>query len=331
MATAEVTARVLRELGCKSERELWARLGIDKLIHLGPAHLLAGEDVWQIQNMFRLWHIGTREIPYGEGLGVYEEIVSHPLAQAQTVADIERFEWPEPGIWDTSGMRAKCLAWDGYPVAGACYEPFYLYRYLRGGEQAFEDLALNPKIAQAIIERIYYIHAEVIRRTLEAAGDVIDFAFVAEDLGTQNTLLMSPSSFRRFLKPGMARMIELIHSYGVKVIHHDDGAMRPLLPELIEMGIDILDPVQWRCPGMEREGLARDFGRQLVFHGAVDNQQTLPFGTPDDVRQEVADNIRIFKDGKGYIVCPCHNIQPNTATENILALYEAVHEYGQLN
>jgi uroporphyrinogen decarboxylase len=114
----------------------------------------------------------------------------------------------------------------------------------------------------------------------------------------------------------------------VKVIHHDDGAIRPLLPELIEIGIDVLNPVQWRCRGMEREGLARDFGRSLVFHGAVDNQQTLPFGTPEDVRREVADNIRIFKDCRGYIVAPCHNIQPNTPTANILALYDAVCEFG---
>jgi uroporphyrinogen decarboxylase len=125
-------------------------------------------------------------------------------------------------------------------------------------------------------------------------------------------------------------MIALAHSYGVKVFHHDDGAIRPLLPELIEIGIDLLNPIQWRCRGMEREGLARDFGASVVFHGGVDNQQTLPFGSPEDVRREVADNIAAFRDCKGYVVAPCHNIQPNTPTRNILALYEAVHEFGQL-
>ena len=125
-------------------------------------------------------------------------------------------------------------------------------------------------------------------------------------------------------------MIELAHSFQVKVFHHDDGAIRPLLPDLIEMGIDILNPVQWRCRGMEREGLARDYGASIVFHGGVDNQRTLPFGTPDEVRREVAENIRIFSQGKGYIVAPCHNLQPNTPTENILAIYDAVREYGQV-
>jgi len=196
-------------------------------------------------------------------------------------------------------------------------------------EQALEDLIVNPEIADAALERIFEIHAAIIRGALAAAGDLITLVYVAEDLGTQESLLMSPASFRRFLKPRMKKMIELVHSFGAKVIHHDDGAIRPLLPELIEIGIDVLNPVQWRCHGMEREGLARDFGRSLVFHGAVDNQQTLPFGTPDDVRREVADNIRIFRECKGYVVAPCHNMQPNTPTANILALYEAVHEFGQ--
>jgi uroporphyrinogen decarboxylase len=127
----------------------------------------------------------------------------------------------------------------------------------------------------------------------------------------------------------MRKMIDLAHSFGVKVIHHDDGAIRPLLPDLIETGIDVLNPIQWRCTGMDREGLARDFGKSLVFHGGVDNQQTLPFGTSEDVKREVAENVRIFRKCKGYIVAPCHNIQPNTPTANILALYEAVHECGR--
>jgi len=181
------------------------------------------------------------------------------------------------------------------------------------------------------MERIYYIHDAVIRRSLEAAGGLVDFIYVAEDLGTQNALLMSPAAFRRFIKPWLRKMIDLGHSFGVKVMHHDDGAIRPLLPELIEIGIDVLNPVQWRCAGMEREGLARDFGKSIVFHGAVDNQRTLPFGTPEDVKREVAENIRIFRRGKGYILAPCHNLQPNTSTANILAMYEAAREYGGIN
>lgn len=123
-------------------------------------------------------------------------------------------------------------------------------------------------------------------------------------------------------------MIDLAHRYDALVFHHDDGAIRPLIPDLIEVGIDLLNPLQWRCGGMEREGLARDFGKDLVFHGGMDNQHTLPFGKPADVRAEVRRNIELFRGCKGYIVALCHNIQPNTPTENIVALYRAVREFG---
>ena len=326
--TAEVTDRLRKELGCASERALWERLGIDKLVLLGPTHRLATEDTWHIQSLWSIWHVEVTNISYGEGLGTYEEAVSNPLGKAETAADVERFAWPDPTLFDVDGMRAKCEAWHGYPILGGCYEPFYLYCRLRGMEQALTDLAVNPAVVEAALERIYYFHESVIRRTLEAAKGLIDLIYVAEDLGTQATLLMSPASFRRFLKPWMRKMIDLAHSFGVKVMHHDDGAIRPLLPELIEIGIDVLNPIQWRCAGMGREELERDFGKLVVFHGGVDNQHTLPFGTPDDVKREVAENIRIFRKGKGYVVAPCHNLQPNTPTANILALYDAVHEYA---
>jgi uroporphyrinogen decarboxylase len=322
--TDEVTRRLLRELDCRDERELWLRLGIDKLIHLAPTHRKAKETTWHTGGLFSIWGVETRAIEYGDGIGAYEEDLVNPLAGAQSVREIEQFPWPDPDDWDYAGMRAKCDQWPGYPILGGVCEAFYVYCRLRGMERSMEDLAGEPAIAEAMLENIFRVHTELIRRTLEAAADSIDLVYVAEDLGTQHGLLMSPAAFRRFLKPGMRRMIELVHSFGVKVMHHDDGAIRPLIPDLIEIGIDVLNPVQWRCRGMEREGLVRDFGRDLVFHGAVDNQRTLPFGSPEDVRREVAENIRIFSDAKGYVVAPCHNLQPNTPTANILALYEAI-------
>jgi uroporphyrinogen decarboxylase len=311
-ATPEVTERLLRDLRCDSKRTLWERLGIDKGIQISE----------------NVWHLGFQEIPCGGGLGVYQEVVIHPLAGAETVSEIERFPWPDPDWWDVDGFRARCEAWKDYPILGREYEPFWLYCLMRGMEKAMEDLIVTPEIAEAALERIFVIHESVFRRTLEKASDLIDLMVVSEDLGSQHSLLMSPKLFRQFFRPRMARMIELVHSYGVKVFHHNDGAIRPFIPELIDIGIDVLDPIQWRCAGMDREDLAADFGPDLVFHGGIDNQQTLPFGTPEDVRKEVAENIEMFSQCKGHIVCPCHNIQPNTPTENILALYEAVEEFG---
>ncbi len=328
MGTGEITCRLKRDLGCADDRQLWERLGADKLVHLAPRHPRAVEDTWHIQSHFSVWHVKTRQVPYAGGLGCYEEAVEHPLAGAASARDVDRFDWPDPNEWDISGLRAQCEEWRDYPLLAGGSEMFYLYCRLRGMERALEDLIADAAVADAILEHIGAIDLALTRRILDDVGSFVMFSYVAEDLGTQESLLLSPRLFRRFLKPHMVRMIELFHSYGVKVFHHDDGAMRPLLPELIEMGIDLLNPVQWRCRGMEREALARDFGGQIVFHGGIDNQTTLPFGSPEDVRREVGENIAIFREAKGYIVAPCHNLQANTSTANVLALYEAVREYG---
>lgn len=325
--TAEVTCRLLGDLGCATEADLWKRLGVDKCIHLAPHHPRATEDTWHMQSLFSIWRIGTTHIPYGDGLGSYEEAVGHPLAAAQSVSDVERFPWPDPGDWDYSRLPAQCDAWQDYPILAGTSEPFYLYSRLRGMEQALADLLEAPQIAEAILERIFNLDEGVFRRILDRVAHRIDLVYIAEDLGTQESLLISPRLFRRFLKPRMKRLIDLAHGYGVKVMHHDDGAIRPLIPDLLEAGIDILNPVQWRCRGMERETLARDFGKSLIFHGGIDNQQTLPFGTPEDVHRQVAENLRIFGDSRGHIVAPCHNIQASTPTANIVALYEAVTEF----
>ncbi|MFN7996670.1 MAG: uroporphyrinogen decarboxylase family protein [Bryobacteraceae bacterium] len=326
--TAEVTRRLLSDFQCHSEAELWKGLGVDKCIHLSPSHPRATEDTWHMQSLFSVWQIGTTLIPYADGLGVYEEAVVHPLADAQNVHDVERFPWPSADDWDYGGLRAACEQWPEYPILAGTSEPFYLYSRLRGMERALGDLIEEPAIADAILEHLFELDREVFERILSQVGDRIELVYVAEDLGTQESLLMSPKLFRRFLKPRMKCLIDVAHRHSVKVMHHDDGAIHPLIPDLIDAGIDILNPIQWRCRGMERESLAREFGQALVFHGGVDNQQTLPFATAEDVRRQVAENLRIFGQGKGYIVAPCHNIQPNTPTANIAALYRAVQELG---
>jgi len=328
--TGEITARLLFDLDCATESDLWRKLCIDKCIYLAPRHPAATEDTWHMPSLFSIWGVETKLVPYADGLGVYEESVGFPLADARTAADVDRFPWPKVEDWDFSDYRARCLEYRDHPIVGASYEPFYLYCRLRGMEQALEDLVTNPELMDDIMGRMFDVFAGLVRKSLETAGDLVDFIYVAEDLGTQETLLMSPRVFRRSVKPWLAKMIELAHGYGAKAFHHDDGAIRPLIPDLLEIGIDVLNPIQWRCRGMEREGLARDFGTDVVFHGGIDNQHTLPFGSPADVRCQVAENIRLFSGGKGYVVAPCHNLQANTPTANVVAMYEAIQEFGAL-
>ena len=319
--TPEVIERLMNELGCTTEDDLWRKLQIDKTHAIQPKYigppLAEGCDVWGIKYKTQF---------YADGLGSYVEVSDYPLAGMIDPAELEDYPWPDPDWFDYSVIPQQLAEWAEWPAMAGHYEAFYFYSNMRGIESALQDLAISPEFADRALQKIFEFCYERNRRMFEAAGmdGGILYTYVAEDLGSQCGLLMSLDMIDRFLLPRMKAMVDLARSYGIKSFHHDDGACFPVLPRMVEIGIDILNPIQWRCPGMEREKLKKEFGDRFVFHGAVDNQRTLPFGTPDDVRKEVKENIRILGAGGGYIVAPCHNLQPNTPTENILALYETV-------
>jgi len=323
-ATDEVTTRLLKDLACSNQNELWRRLGVDKPLNLAPRYAgpdLGDRDVWGLRHV---------EQVYADGAGVYREVVEHPLAAAQTPADLDRYPWPKVDWYDFSVIPDRLREAGDWPVRAGTYEPFLLYCQMRGLEQAFVDLLDRPDFVDAAIERLFRFHYEFNERLFEAGRGRIDITYVAEDFGSQTSLLMSPKTIETIFLPRIRKMIRLAHDFGIKVLFHSDGAIRPIIGMLIDAGIDALNPVQWRCHGMDRAELAAAFGNRIAFHGAVDNQQTLAFGTPDDVRNEVRENIEIFGRTRGYVIAPCHNIQPITPTANIVALYEAAREYGTL-
>ena len=324
-ATPEVTARLLRELNCTNERALWEKLHIDGRVEVAPD--------WKLPHhpddpQADLWGVRYQRIDYGTG--AYEEPCYHPLATAECVADIHRHHWPDPDDFDYGAVtRAVEAADDQYPVHGGWFEPFLFYGYMRGLEKAFEDLVINPEITDAILGHIFAFSFEYHRRLFEAGKGRIDTTWVAEDLGAQTGPLLSLAMYRRFLLPNQIRMADLGRKYGVHIMYHTDGAARVFLPDLVDkVGIEVLNPIQWRCRGMERELLVRDFGGRIVFHGSIDNQQTLPFGSPAEVENEIADSVQLYRSAR-WICAPCHRIQSVTPTANILAMYESIHRLGE--
>jgi len=346
-ATSEASAKLLKYLGLsdKSEAQLAAdllaphssdrgheaydlmrqalqRLHIDFVVHAGPRYV--GPPLEPHTDVFGMHY---RDMDYG--IGEYPECVYHPLAEFESVKEIEEhYTWPSIDMWDFGNIPQDIQGWEDYPMHGGGSEPFLTYKDLRGDEQAFMDLVLNPEMVHYCLDKLFDLaYQKTVRIYQQIPGKVL-YSYVAEDLGSQNDLMYSPKHIREFLLPRMKRMMDLAHEHGAFVFHHDDGNNRRILPDLIDAGIDILNPIQWRSKGMEREGLKRDFGDRIVFHGAMDNQYTLPFGTVDEVRQEVQDNIRILGAGGGYILAPCHNIQSVGPAENVVAMYEACYEYG---
>jgi uroporphyrinogen decarboxylase len=336
-ATPEVTARLLRDLACAGEEALWQRLSVDRRKFVEPVWLPGVErreaggtgaaDTVATESLPDMWGIRYRKADYAGGS--YDEPSHQPLAAAHSVEEIHAHAWPQPDQFDYGAVTRAVDEDDGYrPIHSGCYEPFLLYGYLRGLQTALEDLLLRPEIAEAILGRIVDFYYEHHRRWFEAGRGKILLTWVAEDLGAQTGPLMSLATYRRFLLPNQVRMAELARRFGVHVMYHTDGAARLFLPDLVDrVRIEILNPIQWRCPGMERERLAADFGDRVIFHGSIDNQRTLAFGSVDDVVEEVRQSVRIYRNVR-WICGPCHNLQPVTPTENVVAMYETIHALG---
>ena len=324
-ATEEATARVMKHLGCEDEWALYARLHIDRPVTVTPAY--TGPPLEPDGDMY-----GCRYtmISYSGGAGAYRECVHHPLAGYDDLeAIIADYTWPTADWFDYTVIPDQVKGREMYPVRGGGSEPFLIYKNLRGMEQAYMDLVLNPEMVHYCLDHLFDFCYQNTLRIYEQLPGRVNISYIAEDFGGQESLLMSAQMIRTFFIPRMKRMIDLAHEAGAYAFFHSDGAIREIIPAMIEAGIDVLNPIQWRCQGMDRAALKRDFGDQVVFHGGVDNQQTLAFGRPADVRREVRYNIDVLGAGGGYILAPCHNIQVVSPAENVVAMYEAGYEYGR--
>ena len=319
-ATPEATRKLLDYLGCEGLDQVHERLHIDRVVDVGPRY--TGPDIPADEDVFG---IGYQDTVYASGS--YHDAVYHPLAEYETVAEIEaNYHWPSPDWWDYSGVPEQIVGQEDQVIRGGISEPYATYKWLRGVEQGYLDLIEKPDMVHYCLTKLYdlcYTNAE---RIYEAIPGAVIWSWVAEDYGSQEGLIVSLKHIEEFFLPHMKRMNDLVHSAGGFSFHHSDGACAANIPNMISVGMDVLDPVQWRCKGMDREFLKREYGDQIVFHGAMDNQQTLAFGTVADVRREVEDNIRIL--GPGLILGPCHNIQAISPPENIVAMYEAAWEMG---
>lgn len=306
--------------------ELWDRLDIDGTLAIKPPYvgppLRTEPDYWENE-----WGMGFRRIAY-EG-GAYNERVRNPLAGAETIADLEAFAWPVPDWYDYTALPGLARRCEGRAVACGYTAPFFYHNLLRGLELSLMDVILRPEFTEYLVGRISEFFAEYHRRCFDATRGLVQLTQVTDDFGSQNGLLISPRVFDQFYRRPVQRAIDLGKRYGLLVFHHDDGDCRRLLPALVDMGIDILNPIQWRCGNWDLTALKAEYGDRLCFHSAVDNQQTLAFGTAEQVRIQVRGLISALAgDHTGYVVGSCHNLQAVSPVGNILALYQAAREFG---
>jgi uroporphyrinogen decarboxylase len=256
--------------------------------------------------------------------GSYSEARELSLAQIKTLDDVENFPWPSPDDYDYSVLPAACAAVADYAVcAGSAGVPDILNGVSRGRgmEQVMVDIATSDPVGMAIIDRRVEHYYEVCRRTLQAAGGRVDILCLGEDCGNQNGRMFSPACFDRFFVPRLQRFIDLAHEFGALAMLHSCGDTHEIMPTFVAMGLDILDAMQPEPLGMVPAEIKRLYGDRLTFCGLISTQQTLPHGTPEDVRREVRDRLEVMGRGGGYILSPAHCLQPDTPLANVLALY----------
>jgi len=284
------------------------------------------------------WGIGRAKIHRDDG-SFYYEMVKYPLANL-TLPDIEAFSWPNP--YDpgrVEGLRERVLKirreTDKAIMAKFSNSIWEQSWWLYGMENWMVALMINPEIATAIMDKVCQVAIGFIDVGLNAIGDLVDILRLSgEDLGTQQAPMISMDLYNRLVKPHFEKLWSFAKSNLLqknprgKMMVHSCGNVRPFIPSWIDMGLDILDPVQPRVEAMEPYGLKKDFGNQLVFHGGIDQQHTLPFGTRQEVMAEVKSYIRALAPGGGYIVAPAHNVQSDVPPANLVTIRDAIEAYG---
>jgi len=267
-----------------------------------------------------------QEYGIGENTGHYGEASYLPFADITDPAQLKDYEWPSADWYDYSGIREKCQDIKARgKVAMYCPFSFDFINNIgrtRGVTQTLMDIGLRDPVFLLLMEKRFEFHHEMDRRVFEAADGEIDVGHVCEDLGGRYGPLISMPTFEELFAPRFKAAFDLAHKYGTLTMMHICGGIRPMLPRLIDLGLDIFDVVQVAAKGMEIEGLARDFGKDIVFCGSMCVQSFLAQGTPEIVTQEVEKRLRLFPDG-GLILGPSHDIQVHTPVENVIAMYQA--------
>lgn len=302
----------------------WTRLRqvTEDVILVGPSYIgplpPEGTNIW-----------GIRYKSVGYDGGHYAEFEFHPLAGASTPAKVDAYSWPDPDHHDYETLRGRVLAAGAgsrQAIKTFASNPFEIYSWMTGLEETLINLLLNPDVVACALGHITDYFAAKLSRTLKLCGDLIDIVLLADDLGGQRGLLMSPETYRSILRPFHMRLAGIAHAMAphVKVMFHSDGAVFDILPDLIDAGIDILEAVQTDALGMDPTALKRAYGSRMSFHGGISVQSLLCRSDEFMVAGQCRRLVEVFGEGGGYIAAPSHAVQVGTPPENVLAMLGAV-------
>ena len=325
-ATPEINQALFQHFGVTTENRIKECLGTD-IRHVIPPYTGPELPTYEDGAITDIW--GVIRTPMANEYGEYAEPSNLPFAHWTSVSQAEAHNWPSPDCYDYDALPALCEQYSDHAIASGGFgfgDYINGVAFGRGVEQVLFDIALKDPVYLFIVQKRHAFFMEHTERILQAAAGRIDMVFCGDDFGSQRGPLIAPTTFREMFAPLKKEFFEMVHTYGAKISHHSCGSTVDLMPQFIEIGMDGHQAVQPRAAGMNPYELKAQFGDQMLFHGAVDVQGWLQAATVDEVRLQVHRLMdEVGKDG-GYILCPCHNIQPDTPIENVLAIYDAATE-----
>lgn len=320
----ETTQNIVACLGADNEEDaLYQLIGIDyktvRPIYTGPP-LRVFQD-GSTDTVWGIWRAGS----------YYGQAVSHPLQNVENIADLEQqYAFPDPGLWDCK-ISLEQMKWtEGSCVIGGAWAPYFHDTVELFGMERFMLLMYdNPVLIQTVIERIMHFYLDQTQRALDENQGLIDFVFFGNDFGSQRALLMSPDQWRKFFKPGVRQLVDLAHRHGAVAGLHSCGDIHEILPDLIEVGLDVINPIQINAEHMDPVCLKREYGKDIVFFGGIDEKEILFHGSEQDVRAETRRMIDILGYDGRYVVAPSHDyLLPHIPAENIIAMYDEAKKSG---
>ncbi|MCD4831280.1 MAG: hypothetical protein K8R02_05645 [Anaerohalosphaeraceae bacterium] len=334
-STKETDDKLLRHFGLNNRTQLLDKFDVDIVFIEGPEYIGPALKQYPDRSSNDIWGVRRKTCYTGEAekKQSYKTVVNSPLRDAKTVDEVLSYaNWPSPEDYDYSVIRQQCADVGDRAVFFmgdrlnriAQLKPAM---YLRSMEQILMDSALNPDIFKAIIDKVSSFYNEYLTKILTAAEGMIDVVVTGDDFGTQNGLIISKQMWREYLYPGFKKFIDISHSFDIPVMHHTCGGIYEIIDDMIEAGLDVLNPLQPNTFGMDFEKIKSEFGDRICFHGGISLQTNLPFGSPEDVKAEVKETLAALGKDTGYIACTAHNLQADVPVENILALFEAYRQY----
>jgi len=332
----QVGARIIDKVqqAVSPPEQMLQRFGIDFRRVLLRSGLLQGRPDLDNDKYGRPYFVDEWGIKWGKG-PLYYDMIDHPL-KAASVDDLETYPWPDPHSeerYDGIEEQAQELCENtdyavvGQSLGASLFEHSW---WMRGFETFMLDMHKRPDFANALLDKLLTTFLGFYEEYLERIGKYVQLVQFGDDYGMQTGLIMRPGLFRQYIKPRLTRLYSYVHNRTrAMILHHSCGSIYSILDDLIEAGVDVLNPLQPSAFQMNAADIKKDFGNRLCFHGGVDIQRVIPFESPAGVRREVKRALRALAPGGGYILAGSHNLQADTPPGNIVALFDAARKYGK--